>query len=86
MAMGPSTRTRTPAPGLACTPQVCPLGARAGWWRRLGGGHPVGVLGWVCLTLWHSPSGSLSSRFSEPSVDQGPGAGIPSALVLISVV
>lgn len=31
-------------------------------------------------------SGSLSSRFSEPSVDQGPGAGIPSALVLISVV
>lgn len=31
-------------------------------------------------------SGSLSSRFSEPSVDQGPGAGIPSALVLISIV
>uniref|UniRef100_A0A2K5E659 GRAM domain containing 1A n=1 Tax=Aotus nancymaae TaxID=37293 RepID=A0A2K5E659_AOTNA len=30
--------------------------------------------------------GSLSSRFSEPSVDQGPGAGIPSALVLISIV
>ncbi|XP_040832377.1 protein Aster-A isoform X1 [Ochotona curzoniae] len=32
------------------------------------------------------PSGSLSSRFSEPTVDQGPGAGIPSALVLISAV
>lgn len=31
-------------------------------------------------------TGSLSSRFSEPSVDQGPGAGIPSALVLISIV
>ncbi|GAB1291921.1 Protein Aster-A [Apodemus speciosus] len=31
-------------------------------------------------------SGSLSSRFSEPSVDQGPGAGIPSVLVLISIV
>lgn len=30
--------------------------------------------------------GSLSSRFSEPSVDQGPGAGIPSVLVLISIV
>lgn len=86
--MGPSTRTRTPAPGLACTPQVCPLGARAGraeaWGRGEGG--PVGVLGWVCLTPRHSPSGSLSSRFSEPSVDQGPGTGIPSALVLISVV
>jgi len=31
-------------------------------------------------------SGSLSSRFSEPSADQGPGASIPGALVLISVV
>uniref|UniRef100_G3TJP8 GRAM domain containing 1A n=1 Tax=Loxodonta africana TaxID=9785 RepID=G3TJP8_LOXAF len=31
-------------------------------------------------------TGSLSSRFSEPSMDQGPGAGVPNALVLISVV
>lgn len=46
----------------------------------------MGVPGWPCLTAWRSPSGSLSSRFSEPSADQGPGASIPGALVLISVV
>lgn len=38
------------------------------------------------LTLSCSAVGSLSSRFSEPAVDQDPGAGIPSALVLISIV
>ncbi|XP_012585934.1 PREDICTED: GRAM domain-containing protein 1A [Condylura cristata] len=32
------------------------------------------------------PAGSLSSRFSEPAAEQGPGAGIPGALVLISIV
>lgn len=39
-----------------------------------------------CTQTSMHTSGSLSSRFSEPSVDQGPGAGIPSALVLISIV
>ncbi|XP_014650285.1 PREDICTED: GRAM domain-containing protein 1A isoform X1 [Ceratotherium simum simum] len=39
-----------------------------------------------CTRAGMHTSVSLSSRFSEPSVDQGPGAGIPSALVLISVV
>lgn len=43
-------------------------------------------VGCISLTPRCSLSGSLSSRFSEPSVDQGPGTGIPSALVLISVV
>lgn len=81
--MGPSTRTLTPVPGLACTPRVCPL--RPGQGRRRSGARGVhagmGLSDSVVLS-----SGSLSSRFSEPSVDQGPGAGIPSALVLISVV
>nr|XP_025866172.1 GRAM domain-containing protein 1A [Vulpes vulpes] len=39
-----------------------------------------------CARAGMHTSGSLNSRFSEPSVDQGPGAGIPSALVLISIV
>ncbi|XP_044901744.1 protein Aster-A isoform X6 [Felis catus] len=41
---------------------------------------------WSGIEDYFHHLGSLSSRFSEPSVDQGPGAGIPSALVLISVV
>ncbi|XP_010624619.1 protein Aster-A isoform X2 [Fukomys damarensis] len=39
-----------------------------------------------CARAGMHTSGSLSSRFSEPSMDQGPGAGIPGALVLISIV
>ncbi|XP_008826202.1 protein Aster-A isoform X3 [Nannospalax galili] len=39
-----------------------------------------------CTRTGMHTSGSLSSRFSEPSIDQGPGAGIPNALVLISIV
>nr|KAF6409973.1 GRAM domain containing 1A [Rousettus aegyptiacus] len=39
-----------------------------------------------CARAGMHTSGSLSSHFSEPSMDQGPGAGIPSALVLISIV
>lgn len=77
MEMGLSTRTQTPAPGPACTPQVRCL--EVGSWRR-----------WSLRCTWLTPScyftGSLSSRFSEPPLDQGPGAGIPSALVLISIV
>uniref|UniRef100_A0A8I6AJF2 GRAM domain containing 1A n=1 Tax=Rattus norvegicus TaxID=10116 RepID=A0A8I6AJF2_RAT len=53
------------------------------WTSAAGGDGPLGC-------SWLTPNchftGSLSSRFSEPSVDQGPGAGIPSALVLISIV
>ncbi|XP_044615284.2 protein Aster-A isoform X1 [Equus asinus] len=54
-------------------------------WRGHGDGpqHPDPD---PCARAGMHTSGSLSSRFSEPSVDQGPGAGIPSALVLISVV
>ncbi|MBV95865.1 GRAM domain-containing protein 1A, partial [Eschrichtius robustus] len=54
-------------------------------WRGHGDGpqHPDPD---PCARAGMHPSGSLSSRFSEPSVDQGPGAGIPSALVLISIV
>ncbi|XP_073082299.1 protein Aster-A isoform X3 [Manis javanica] len=39
-----------------------------------------------CARAGMHTSGSLSSRFSEPSMDQSPGASIPCALVLISVV
>ncbi|XP_076988277.1 protein Aster-A isoform X3 [Tamandua tetradactyla] len=39
-----------------------------------------------CTRAGMHTSGSLSSRFSEPSMDQGPGVGVPSALVLISIV
>ncbi|XP_059940798.1 protein Aster-A isoform X3 [Mesoplodon densirostris] len=54
-------------------------------WRAHGDGpqHPDTD---PCARAGMHPSGSLSSRFLEPSVDQGPGAGIPSALVLISIV
>ncbi|XP_005616784.1 protein Aster-A isoform X3 [Canis lupus familiaris] len=54
-------------------------------WRGHGDGpqHPDPD---PCARAGMHTSGSLSSRFSEPSVDQGPGAGIPSALVLISIV
>nr|XP_021532208.1 LOW QUALITY PROTEIN: GRAM domain-containing protein 1A [Aotus nancymaae] len=54
-------------------------------WRAHGDGpqHPDPD---PCARASMHTSGSLSSRFSEPSVDQGPGAGIPSALVLISIV
>ncbi|XP_045438515.1 protein Aster-A isoform X4 [Pipistrellus kuhlii] len=54
-------------------------------WRGHGDGpqHPDPD---PCTRAGMHTSGSLSSRFSEPSVDQGPGTGIPSALVLISVV
>ncbi|XP_005081838.1 protein Aster-A isoform X2 [Mesocricetus auratus] len=54
-------------------------------WRGHGDGpqHPDPD---PCTRASMHTSGSLSSRFSEPSIDQGPGAGIPSALVLISVV
>uniref|UniRef100_A0A452R4F5 GRAM domain containing 1A n=1 Tax=Ursus americanus TaxID=9643 RepID=A0A452R4F5_URSAM len=54
-------------------------------WRGHGDGpqHPDTD---PCARAGMHTSGSLSSRFSEPSVDQGPGTGIPSALVLISVV
>nr|XP_008513340.1 PREDICTED: GRAM domain-containing protein 1A [Equus przewalskii] len=54
-------------------------------WRGHGDGpqHPDPD---PCARAGMHTSGSLSSRFSEPSVDQGPGAGIPNALVLISVV
>ncbi|XP_032104968.1 protein Aster-A isoform X3 [Sapajus apella] len=54
-------------------------------WRAHGDGpqHPDPD---PCTRAGMHTSGSLSSRFSEPSVDQGPGAGIPSALVLISIV
>uniref|UniRef100_A0A2I3G8Z5 GRAM domain containing 1A n=1 Tax=Nomascus leucogenys TaxID=61853 RepID=A0A2I3G8Z5_NOMLE len=54
-------------------------------WRAHGDGpqHPDPD---PCARAGMHTSGSLSSRFSEPSVDQGPGAGIPSALVLISIV
>ncbi|XP_017703376.1 PREDICTED: GRAM domain-containing protein 1A isoform X5 [Rhinopithecus bieti] len=41
---------------------------------------------WSGIEDYFHHLGSLSSRFSEPSVDQGPGAGIPNALVLISIV
>ncbi|XP_063109411.1 protein Aster-A isoform X3 [Cavia porcellus] len=41
---------------------------------------------WSGIEDYFHHLGSLSSRFSEPSIDQGPGAGIPSALVLISIV
>lgn len=77
--MGPSTRNPSLGRGLACTPQVSMHAA--GWWR-LGGWDPqAGASDPGCCF-----AGSLSSRFSEPTVDQGPGAGIPSALVLISAV
>nr|XP_045010273.1 protein Aster-A isoform X3 [Jaculus jaculus] len=54
-------------------------------WRGHGDGpqHPDPD---PCARAGIHASGSLSSRFSEPSMDQGPGAGIPSALVLISLV
>ncbi|XP_047383408.1 protein Aster-A isoform X2 [Sciurus carolinensis] len=54
-------------------------------WRGHGDGpqHPDPD---PCTRAGMHTSGSLSSRFSEPSMDQGPGAGIPSALVLISIV
>ncbi|XP_013377814.1 PREDICTED: GRAM domain-containing protein 1A isoform X2 [Chinchilla lanigera] len=54
-------------------------------WRGHGDGpqHPDPD---PCARAGMHTSGSLSSRFSEPSMDQGPGAGIPSALVLISIV
>ncbi|XP_004601052.2 LOW QUALITY PROTEIN: protein Aster-A [Sorex araneus] len=54
-------------------------------WRGHGDGpqHPDPD---PCARAGMHTSGSLSSRFSEPPVDQGPGAGLPSALVLISVV
>ncbi|XP_019566193.2 protein Aster-A isoform X1 [Rhinolophus sinicus] len=54
-------------------------------WRGHGDGpqHPDPD---PCARAGMHTSGSLSSRFSEPAVDQGPGAGIPSALVLISIV
>ncbi|TEA42662.1 hypothetical protein DBR06_SOUSAS1610168, partial [Sousa chinensis] len=54
-------------------------------WRGHGDGpqHPDPD---PCARVGMHPSGSLSSRFAEPSVDQGPGAGIPSALFLISIV
>lgn len=83
MVTGPSIQTLTPVPGLACTPQVCPC--RPGQGRTGLGAGPGGGPG-MGLTPGHSPAGSLSSRFSEPSMDQSPGASIPSALVLISVV
>nr|XP_048294236.1 protein Aster-A isoform X2 [Myodes glareolus] len=54
-------------------------------WRGHGDGpqHPDPD---PCTRTSMHTSGSLSSRFSEPPLDQGPGAGIPSALVLISIV
>ncbi|XP_051018639.1 protein Aster-A isoform X2 [Acomys russatus] len=54
-------------------------------WRGHGDGpqHPDPD---PCTRTSMHTSGSLSSRFSEPSMDQGAGAGIPSALVLISIV
>ncbi|XP_043748212.1 protein Aster-A isoform X1 [Cervus elaphus] len=54
-------------------------------WRAHGDGTPHPDPDPCARTGMHT-SGSLSSRFSEPSVDQGPGAGTPSALVLISIV
>lgn len=78
---GPSTQTLTPVPGLACILRV----RLSGLGRASRGAGPGGV-GWMGLTPSCSAAGSLSSRFSEPAVDQGPGAGIPSALVLISIV
>nr|XP_040135354.1 protein Aster-A isoform X2 [Ictidomys tridecemlineatus] len=54
-------------------------------WRGHGDGpqHPDPD---PCTRAGMHTSGSLSSRFSEPSMEQGPGAGIPNALVLISIV
>uniref|UniRef100_A0A8C9APS0 GRAM domain containing 1A n=1 Tax=Prolemur simus TaxID=1328070 RepID=A0A8C9APS0_PROSS len=54
-------------------------------WRGHGDGpqHPDPD---PCARAGVHTSGSLGSRFSELSSDQGPGAGIPSALVLISIV
>ncbi|XP_045702711.1 protein Aster-A isoform X1 [Phyllostomus hastatus] len=54
-------------------------------WRGHGDGpqHPDPD---PCARAGMHTSGSLSSRFSEPTTDQGPGTGIPSALVLISIV
>ncbi|XP_024894295.1 GRAM domain-containing protein 1A isoform X3 [Pteropus alecto] len=54
-------------------------------WRGHGDGpqHPDPD---PCARAGMHTSGSLSSHFSEPSMEQGPGAGIPSALVLISIV
>ncbi|XP_036784856.2 protein Aster-A isoform X1 [Manis pentadactyla] len=54
-------------------------------WRGHGDGpqHPDAD---PCARAGMHTSGSLSSRFSEPSMDQSPGAGVPSALVLISIV
>ncbi|XP_040108844.1 protein Aster-A isoform X1 [Oryx dammah] len=54
-------------------------------WRAHGDGTPHPDPDPCARTGMHT-SGSLSSRFSEPSVDQGPGVGTPSALVLISIV
>ncbi|XP_006065338.1 protein Aster-A isoform X2 [Bubalus bubalis] len=54
-------------------------------WRAHGDGTPHPDPDPCARTGMHT-SGSLSSRFSEPSMDQGPGAGTPSALVLISIV
>ncbi|MXQ83569.1 hypothetical protein E5288_WYG014594 [Bos mutus] len=47
--------------------------------------RPLSWRAHVLLTWSCSPTGSLSSRFSEPSMDQGPGAGTPSALDLCEV-
>ncbi|XP_048646991.1 protein Aster-A isoform X3 [Marmota marmota marmota] len=54
-------------------------------WRGHGDGpqHPDPD---PCTRAGMHTSGSLSSRFSEPSMEQAPGAGIPNALVLISIV
>ncbi|XP_060222685.1 protein Aster-A isoform X2 [Meriones unguiculatus] len=54
-------------------------------WRGHGDGpqHPDPD---PCTRASMHTSGSLSSRFSEPSVDQGPVTGIPTALVLISII
>lgn len=81
--MGPLTQTLTPVPDWhAHLGWVLSGLARAGEELRA-------WLGWsrsAHLTRSCSPTGSLSSRFSEPSVDQGPGRGTPSALVLINIV
>ncbi|XP_048185718.1 protein Aster-A isoform X2 [Perognathus longimembris pacificus] len=54
-------------------------------WRGHGDGpqHPDTD---PCARAGMHTSGSLSSRFAEPPIDQGPGAGISSALFLISIV
>ncbi|XP_036895473.1 protein Aster-A isoform X9 [Sturnira hondurensis] len=54
-------------------------------WRGHGDGpqHPDPD---PCARAGMHTSSSLSSRFSEPTTDQGPGTGISSALVLISIV